>query len=104
MTLTDPLVQEVLPDLAAALRSGLEAEGEPALASQVDELRITALCRCHADFCGGFYTGPPPAGAWGPSARMVMLDNVAVNVDVVDERIGYVEVLGWGAVRQARGT
>jgi hypothetical protein len=54
------------------------------------------LCRCGDDCCQSIYTEAPPAGAYGPAHRNIALDAPwpgYLIVDVVDERIMYVEVL-----------
>jgi hypothetical protein len=88
------------PVLARELRAALMDEHEVDLAEQVGELRVVEMCGCDDDFCQSFYTEPRPDGAYpyeaGRRARNVMLEpaweGYAI-LDVVDERIAYVEVL-----------
>ena len=93
---TDPLVRDVLPRLALGIREELLGLGEVELASQVDGLRERQPCRCHDDFCQSFSTEPhEPGTPNGADHRTVPLlpDGVMVNLDVVEERILYVEVI-----------
>src|SRR5207244_2710632 len=104
MAQVDPLVRDVLPDVADAMRASLAGDGEDELAAGVDGLRIVAPCACGDDFCGSFYTESRPQGGWGPGHRNVEIDlqsdtGSMVILDVVDDRITYVEVLSWDAVR-----
>jgi hypothetical protein len=91
-----PLVREVYPDLVAELARLLEAEGERYLAIVAHDLRLVAPCGCKDDFCQSFRTSEhPPGTPYGPGHRNVMLDpeEGMLILDVVDERIVYVEVL-----------
>ncbi len=88
-------LNDLAPDLLGELRVLLVAEGEHALAAQIDTIEIVDRCRCGDDFCATFYTQPLPRGVYGPTHR-----NVALNpregmliLDIVDERIACVEVL-----------
>jgi len=92
--LPGPLL-DLLPAFAAELEHALRADGEDALAEQVDSLLVESLCGCDDDFCSSFYAGARPDGAWGPSLRSVTptVPTGMVILDVVDDRIRYVEVL-----------
>jgi hypothetical protein len=93
--MTQPLLQDILPDLSEELRTLLEKDDELLLAAQISSLRIVDRCRCGDDFCATFYTAPKPKGAWGGRHETVVLDTEDgyLNVDVNDGRIVCVEVL-----------
>jgi hypothetical protein len=87
------------PVLTRQLRDALVAADEQALAGQVDDLVVVAECGCGDDFCQSFSTAPKPVGAYGPGLRNVMLDAPWAGMlvlDVVEERIVFVEVLHRG--------
>jgi hypothetical protein len=91
-----PLVREVYPELVAELARLLEAEGERHLAIVAHDLRLFAECECKDDFCQSFHTSEhAPGTPYGPGHRNVSLDpeEGMLILDVVDERIVYVEVL-----------
>ncbi|MFG3342267.1 hypothetical protein [Glycomyces sp. NPDC048151] len=92
-----PLVREVYPELVAELARLLEDEGERFLAILAHDLRIVAECGCGSDTCQSFHTSGdfPPGTKYGPGHRNVMLDpeEGMLILDVVEERIVYVEVL-----------
>jgi hypothetical protein len=92
---------EQFPTLADELLVGLAECGEAQLAQQVAELRVLGRCRCGEEFCGQLYTMPQPRGAWGPGLRNVQVPVATgmVILDVVDGRIGSVEVLFRDEVR-----
>ena len=96
-----PIV-EIFPSLSLELRSLLVAQGEPALAAQVSELKILDRCRCGDDFCATFYVRPKPKGSYGPGHRNVALnpDKGMLILDVVDGAIAAVEVLYRDEIRQ----
>lgn len=85
----------VLTDFAAELAVALRAEDGAALADQLSERSITAVCACGDDFCASFYTGPRPDGPWGAQHENVTLETATgmVILDVLDRRIRNVEVL-----------
>ncbi|WP_203843439.1 hypothetical protein [Winogradskya humida] len=90
------LVSSRWPLLAAELKTALLDEGENALAAQIDDLRALKECGCGDGFCQGFYTQPPPRGAYGPGHRNVGLNPAGPGMlilDVVDNLIMYVEVI-----------
>ena len=91
-----------LPDLAFELQQLLEAQGEPALAAQVAELRIVDRCQCQDNFCSTFYVLPKPQGRYGPGHRNVSLtpEEGMLILDVVHEKIACVEVLYRDEIRQ----
>lgn len=91
-----PLLRATWPDFAAELVAALEASGEPALKTQVEQLRIVAACSCDDDFCQSFHTAPKPPGPYGDGHRNVCLDAPwpgYLILDVVHDGIVYVEVL-----------
>jgi hypothetical protein len=90
-----PLLQRVIPELAAELRTLLEKENEPQLARQVGSLRIVDRCRCGEVSCATFYTVPKPKGAWGAGHENIPLDAERgyLILDLVDRKIVCVEVL-----------
>jgi hypothetical protein len=98
------LFRETLPQFAEELTGSLRLRGEAALESQVTNLAILQY-----EITGDavvIYTEPKPAGAFGPTLRNVQLDvpRGMVVLDVVNERIACIEVLGRGDVRaQLRG-
>ncbi|MFD8559795.1 hypothetical protein ACWDOR_26235 [Streptosporangium canum] len=91
------LVREAFPRLAAELAVLLRQEGEDALATSVDGLRVHSGCGCGDDFCKSFHTAAPPDGAYGDGHRNIMLEPVEgmLILDVVDDEIVFVEVLYW---------
>jgi hypothetical protein len=86
---------ESLPNLSRELTTLLIAAREPGLAAQIEGLEIVERCHCNDDFCSSFRTAPKPSGAYGPNHRNVSLepDQGMIILDVVSERIVYVEVL-----------
>lgn len=91
-----PLVRDVYPGLLRELVALLEAEGERALAVCAHDLRLFAECGCGDDFCQSFRTAPHTPGVpYGPGHRNVCLlpERGDLVLDVVGERIVYVEVL-----------
>ena len=89
-------MREVYPELVAELFRLLEAEGERWLAVAVRDLRLVAECGCEDGFCQSIRTAEhPPGTPYGPAHRRVMLAPEVGDLvlDVVDERIVYVEVL-----------
>jgi hypothetical protein len=99
-----PLVRAVLPDLAARIEAGLQAQGEERIAEQIDDLRITAVCTCEHSYCGSFYTSTRPMKRWFMRGRQVTIEDGEpgeITVDVVRGEISYVEVLHLEHVRQA---
>jgi hypothetical protein len=84
-----------LPALSDELEKLLREANEFALADQVKDLEIVDKCRCGDDFCSSIYTAPKPSGKWGPSHRNVSLhpSEGMLILDVVEERISYIEVL-----------
>ncbi|MET8542307.1 hypothetical protein ABZW03_16855 [Kitasatospora sp. NPDC004799] len=103
--MTPPLVHEVFPTLAIELITLLGQEGEPELAATVRSLPLVAECNCGDDFCQSFRTAPHPAGQpYGPGHRCVTLspaDGTLV-LDVVDDRIMYVEILDRAPLHDTR--
>ncbi|HYE97231.1 MAG TPA: hypothetical protein VD962_13595 [Rubricoccaceae bacterium] len=97
-----PLLREALPAFADELRGLLDAQA-PGLAPQVEALRVVARCACTDDFCGMFYTAPPPEGSYGSGLENVVLEpkRGMIILDVVDGQIAAVEVLFRDDVRAA---
>ncbi|MFJ9696015.1 hypothetical protein [Kitasatospora sp. NPDC101183] len=105
MTDRHPLVREVFPDLAAELTGLLLAEGEPALALTVADLRLVARCDCGDDFCQSFKTAPTRDGEpYGPGHRCLPLlpSRGMLVLDLVDGAIVHVEVLDRPPMHDAR--
>lgn len=91
-----PLVREVFPELVTELVALLEEEGERDLAVCAWDLRLVAECGCGDDFCQSFRTEPHPQDRpYGPGHRCVPLSPAKgmLNLDVVNGRIMYVEVI-----------
>ena len=90
-----PLLIHILPELANELRNLLIKEGKSHLAEQVSSLQIYDRCRCGDNFCASFYTAPPPKGSYGESHYNIALepDEGYFILDIVEEKIVYVEVL-----------
>ncbi|MFC0629460.1 hypothetical protein [Kribbella deserti] len=93
-------VVERWPVFARQVRGALGRDGEAELASQVDELRVVELCECGDDFCQSFYVERPPDDVYpSDSHRSWYCDDEELGwdghliLDVVDERIAFVEVL-----------
>ncbi|RKN44994.1 hypothetical protein D7294_07805 [Streptomyces hoynatensis] len=89
-------MREVFPEPAAELIFLLEAEGEPELAASVHDLRLVGECGCRDDFCQSIRTSDQPRGQpYGSGHRNVSLSPAEgmLILDVVDERIVYVEIL-----------
>lgn len=98
-----PLVREVYPGLVDELVRLLESEGEQWLSITVRDIRLVAACGCGDDFCQSIRTSEHPEGTpYGPGHRNVLLDpeEGMLILDVVDERIVYVEVLSRPAMRR----
>jgi hypothetical protein len=92
MTEEAPLMVDVVPELAAEMEQELRASGYAGLAEQVAGLRMTRSCGCGDDFCASFYTGPYPKESWKGDHRTAALSHRLI-LDVVDDEIGFVEVL-----------
>lgn len=94
-----PRLEDEWPVLAGQLKRALQEMGEDPLAGQVQALRVVARCDCGDSFCQSFYTEPPPKGAYPypDRARNICCENPGWDgeliLDVVDERIHFVEVL-----------
>jgi hypothetical protein len=92
-----------LPALSDELVKLLREANESALADQIVDLEIVDKCRCGDDFCSSIYTAPKPSGTWGPFHRNISLhpSEGMLILDVVDERISYIEVLDRDDIRSA---
>ncbi|WP_197034640.1 hypothetical protein [Glycomyces sp. NRRL B-16210] len=91
-----PFVREVYPELVEELSRLLEGIGERYLSVSVRQARMIAPCECGDGFCQSIRTAEHEPGApYGPGHRNVMLDpeEGMLILDVVDERIVYIEVL-----------
>ncbi|MEU6788509.1 hypothetical protein ABZ912_55780 [Nonomuraea angiospora] len=90
-----PLVRELFPGLVTELIACLREEGEEYLAISAWDIRLYEDCGCGDDFCQSFYTAERPPGAYGPGHRNVLLTPAEGDLilDVVEERIVFVEVL-----------
>src|SRR6266478_9201977 len=99
-----PLLTDLLPAFAAELEQALREGDEPLLADQIRGLHVVDRCRCSDDFCAMFYTMPPPRGTWAALGQHECVEvdaitNGIVVLDLVDRRIGSVEVLYRDEVR-----
>ncbi|MFP3967271.1 hypothetical protein SMC26_33575 [Actinomadura fulvescens] len=100
-----PLVRQVFPELVTELVALLEGEGERELALCAWDLRLVAGCGCGDDFCQSFRTEVHPQGQpYGPGHRCVPLtpSNGMLNLDVVNGRIMFVEVIDRPPLRYRR--
>jgi hypothetical protein len=98
-----PLLRAVLPTLYAELESLLEKANEPELLSQLPGLVILKRCGCGDDFCGSFYTQPPPKGAYGENCRTLLLgpERGMILIDVAEAKIAFIEILNRNDIRDA---
>jgi hypothetical protein len=90
------LVRDRWPVLAAQVEAALRSADEHVLAAMWPDAHIVQRCACGDDFCQSFYTEAPPAGAYGPGHRNVVLDAPwpgDLILDIVGEQIMKVEVL-----------
>jgi hypothetical protein len=92
-----PNLADQWPVLARQMQSALRQEGEGQLAMQVQDLRVVVRCDCGDSFCQSFYTKPLPDGTNPDRLRNVWCQEPGwpgyLILDVVDERIHFVEVL-----------
>ena len=84
-----PKLSDALPTLSAALRTSLLREGEPALAEQVESLRIHATCACDEEGCLSLYVAAPRSAPCGD--YRVVLPDAVITIGVCDERMEYIE-------------
>jgi hypothetical protein len=90
-------VRDVHPELVDELVTLLGAAGEHELAIRVRDVRLVSRCDCGDDFCRSIHTADHPEGQpYGEGHRCVPLLPATgmLNLDVVADRIMYVEVLG----------
>ena len=90
------LVRDAHPELIAELAELLRAEGEYSLAVSVLFAPLVGYCDCGDDFCRSIYTAEHPPGApYGYGHRTIALlpGDGMLNIDVVHDRIMYIEVL-----------
>ncbi|WP_224756322.1 hypothetical protein [Streptomyces sp. col6] len=102
-----PLVRDVFPGLVAELTALLEAEGEHWLAISAWDVRMAGTCSCTDDFCQSIRTADHPQGEpYGPGHRCVPLIPAEgmLNLDVLDGRIMFIEVLDRAPMRNMSGT
>ncbi|MCD0447191.1 hypothetical protein LO763_26600 [Glycomyces sp. A-F 0318] len=100
-----PLLREVFPDLVTELRDLLELQGETALASATEDLRLVERCTCKDRSCQSIRTVyRPKSGSYGPGHRNVVLRPAKgmLILDVVDGQIMYVEILDRPRMRRRR--
>ncbi|MFD7455357.1 hypothetical protein [Kitasatospora sp. NPDC059827] len=91
-----PLLRDVFPDLVDELSALLEGEGEHGLAVSVRDVRLVGECGCGDDFCQSIRTAERPRRQpYGAGHRCVPLlpSKGMLVLDVVDDRIMYIEVL-----------
>ncbi|GIH94119.1 hypothetical protein ACFFMN_25625 [Planobispora siamensis] len=100
-----PLVRELFPDLITELIACLREEEEEGLAVSAWDIRFYEECGCDDDFCQSFYTAEPPDGGYGPGHRCVALTprKGDLILDVVEERIMFVEVLHYPKLSRSAG-
>ena len=93
MSKVNRLLRDVLPEFTNELRELLASE--PDILATVNSLELVDRCRCGDGFCASFYTLPAPRGAWGEGHENVVLEPEVgmVILDVIDRRIGMVEVI-----------
>jgi hypothetical protein len=90
------LIRDRWPVLGAQVGAALRSADEPVLADLWQEAPVVQQCGCGDDFCQSFYTEAPPAGAYGPGHRNIVLDAPwpgYLILDVVGDQIMFVEVL-----------
>jgi hypothetical protein len=99
---TYPLLADAIPELAQELEELLAAQGELALAAQINELKIVSRCRCGDDFCATFQTQPEPRGSYGPNHSNIEVKSKQglIILDLVDGNIMCVEVLFRDEIRK----
>jgi hypothetical protein len=97
------ILQQVLPAVSKELEHLLEKAGESALAVTVPELLIVERCRCGDDFCASFYTQPKPPNSYPAGHRTLALAPTEgmIIVDVVADKIAFVEILYRDAIRNS---
>lgn len=97
------LVKEVLPEFALELRTLLIEANRADLAAKVDGLPYFQSCGCGDGSCASFYTADKPDGAYGAGHSNLMLTPQVgmVILDLVDDDIRFLEVLGRPDVHQA---
>ncbi|WP_043907357.1 hypothetical protein [Kitasatospora griseola] len=100
-----PLLRDVFPELVDEPAALPTAEGEPELSAGASELLLFAQCDCGDDFCRSLRTAPhSPGRPFGPGHRCLPLPATSgtVVLDVVDDRIVYVELIDRPPLRDAR--
>lgn len=106
MDQNNPLVRDAFPDLTSELITLLEAEGEHELTLRVRDVPLVAMCDCGDDFCQSIRTADHPKGQpYGEGHRTVQLSpgEGTLNLDVVHDRIMYIEVLNRAPMHDHRG-
>lgn len=92
------MLRDVHPELVAELVALLQREGEPRLAVSAHDIRLIAPCGCGDDFCQSIHTEDWPAGQPYGDGRhrcvaLLPAGGGMLNLDVVDDRIVYLEIL-----------
>jgi hypothetical protein len=85
-----PRLFDVLPTVATALRESLVAEGELALADDLGDARVYALCECSAQDCMSFYLSAPLPGPCPGEFRVVM-PSAVMTIGVCEGHMGWVQ-------------
>ena len=88
-------VKDLFPAFSDELAMALREADEAALAARVPYLELVRRCGCGDSFCASFHTAKRPQGAAEGAHRNLVLQPKTgmLIVDVVDERIVFVEVL-----------
>jgi hypothetical protein len=85
-----PRLADALPTPAMALRTSLAREGEPALAAQLDQVRVHATCACGGEGCLSVYVAPPRDAPCGDAYR-VELPTAVFSIGVCAERLEFID-------------
>ncbi|MEV0405952.1 hypothetical protein [Actinoallomurus sp. NPDC050550] len=98
-----PLVRELFPELVAELIACLQEIEETELSIAAWDIRLHSWCTCNDHFCQSFYTAEPPDGPYGSGHRCVPLipKKGDLILDVVENQIMFVEVLGHPKLRES---
>lgn len=83
--MADPLLKDLLPELATEIEGGLRAAGRPELAAQVESLELVSRCDCSLADCGTFSTVARPVHQWATAAGSVAIRGRGmIVVDAID--------------------
>jgi hypothetical protein len=90
-----PTLTDVAPAFAADLERELRAQGDAELAEQIPGLRVLSFCGCGDTECASFTTREPSNRSPDRQVETMTVDALdgMVNIDSLDGRIMYVEVL-----------